>query len=50
MDPDALKLLASTPPFDRLPPPAAAAAAAALTRMNFARGTVLAVQGRTTLD
>lgn len=47
---DLVALLSQAPPFGRLPPRALEEAADHMTVMTFAAGTVLALQGATTLD
>ena len=50
MNENAVELLSKTQPFTRLSPPVVEEAASTLVLMTFQPGTVLAVQGRTTLD
>jgi CBS domain-containing protein len=50
MPAEAVELLSKTPPFSLLPFPVLEETASKLSLMRFSRGTVLALQGRTTLD
>jgi CBS domain-containing protein len=50
MPSEALQLLATSMPFARLPPEVRAEISAQLSLMGFPRGSMLAVQGRTTLE
>lgn len=50
MTSEPLDLLAVVAPFDRLPPEVQAETATQLSLMTFPAGTILAVQGRTTLE
>ena len=50
MPTEAVELLSKAPPFSLLPFPVLEETASKLSLMTFSRGTVLALQGRTTLD